>query len=266
MRLWGVATGEWLASQRPCSTLRRCLLLVPCCSRGAVVVVVDLAPLLPCAGEVPAGPHQGRREGRQPGHRRYGRRACLPSPCLLPPTPTPRPHLPSVHSHLACFLPVARVCVLPVTIEREPTKVTVAAQEPFSKRYLKVRPLLSARQAPVPPPPHRGVVKPPCCRLPLTNTACPALNMQYLTKKYLKRQQLRDFLRVVAPTKNSYTVRVVDAPLPPSPAPIPLHPWFLALRRQAKYHNPWKPHLLCWFSCCCCLHDRAAEVLPSERR
>jgi hypothetical protein len=33
------------------------------------------------------------------------------------------------------------------------------------------------------------------------------LLLQYLTKKYLKRQQLRDFLRVVAPTKTSYAVR-----------------------------------------------------------
>merc|ERR1712166_1318159 len=31
--------------------------------------------------------------------------------------------------------------------------------------------------------------------------------LKYLSKKYLKKQQLRDFLRVVAPTKTSYELR-----------------------------------------------------------
>ena len=31
--------------------------------------------------------------------------------------------------------------------------------------------------------------------------------LQYLAKKYLKRQQLRDYLHVVAPSKNVYEVR-----------------------------------------------------------
>eukprot|EP01066_Platyproteum_vivax_P010726 Platyproteum_vivax@DN4836_c0_g1_i1.p1 len=31
--------------------------------------------------------------------------------------------------------------------------------------------------------------------------------LKYLTKKYLKKQQLRDFLRVVADAKNSYQLR-----------------------------------------------------------
>ncbi len=31
--------------------------------------------------------------------------------------------------------------------------------------------------------------------------------LQYLSKKYLKKQQLRDFLRVVAPSKTSYELR-----------------------------------------------------------
>lgn len=53
-----------------------------------------------------------------------------------------------------------------VTISRDKTKVTVAAELPFSKRYLK-----------------------------------------YLTKKYLKKQQLRDFLRVTASSKGSYELR-----------------------------------------------------------
>merc|ERR1712232_572083 len=31
--------------------------------------------------------------------------------------------------------------------------------------------------------------------------------IKYLTKKYLKKQQLRDFLRVIAPTKGAYELR-----------------------------------------------------------
>merc|ERR1712028_96656 len=31
--------------------------------------------------------------------------------------------------------------------------------------------------------------------------------LKYLSKKYLKKQQLRDFLRVVAPSKTSYELR-----------------------------------------------------------
>ena len=52
-----------------------------------------------------------------------------------------------------------------VSLTTEKTKIVVAAQMPFSKRYLK-----------------------------------------YLTKKYLKKQQLRDYLRVVANNqqKNTY--------------------------------------------------------------
>ena len=53
-----------------------------------------------------------------------------------------------------------------VTVTREKFKIHVAADAPFSKRYLK-----------------------------------------YLSKKYLKKQQLRDFLRVIAPSKNSYELR-----------------------------------------------------------
>lgn len=59
-----------------------------------------------------------------------------------------------------------------VTVTRDKTKVSVAAELPFSKRYLK-----------------------------------------YLTKKYLKKQQLRDFLHVVASSKGAYELRyfkVVD--------------------------------------------------------
>jgi large subunit ribosomal protein L22e len=53
-----------------------------------------------------------------------------------------------------------------VTITRDKTKVLVAAELPFSKRYLK-----------------------------------------YLTKKYLKKQQLRDFLRVVASSSGAYELK-----------------------------------------------------------
>lgn len=45
-------------------------------------------------------------------------------------------------------------------------RITVTAQSPFSKRYLK-----------------------------------------YLTKKYLKKQQLRDYLHVIASNKNTYELR-----------------------------------------------------------
>merc|ERR1712173_305792 len=53
-----------------------------------------------------------------------------------------------------------------VKVEREKAKISIQAELPFSKRYLK-----------------------------------------YLTKKYLKKQQLRDFLHVVAPNKKTYELR-----------------------------------------------------------
>jgi len=53
-----------------------------------------------------------------------------------------------------------------VTIAREKTKITVSAQAPFSKRYLK-----------------------------------------YLSKKFLKKNQLRDWLHVVASDKQTYVVK-----------------------------------------------------------
>ncbi|RQM26635.1 hypothetical protein B5M09_003301 [Aphanomyces astaci] len=53
-----------------------------------------------------------------------------------------------------------------ITITREKTKLHIAAQSPFSKRYLK-----------------------------------------YLTKKYLKKQQLRDYLHVIASDKSTYELR-----------------------------------------------------------
>lgn len=53
-----------------------------------------------------------------------------------------------------------------VSINRDKTKLNVAAELPFSKRYLK-----------------------------------------YLTKKYLRKQELRDFLRVVATGKNTYELK-----------------------------------------------------------
>merc|ERR1719245_2826453 len=53
-----------------------------------------------------------------------------------------------------------------VKVSREKSKITVQAELPFSKRYLK-----------------------------------------YLTKKYLKKQQLRDFLHVIAPSRTTYELR-----------------------------------------------------------
>ena len=53
-----------------------------------------------------------------------------------------------------------------VTVTKDKTKLHVAAELPFSKRYLK-----------------------------------------YLTKKYLKKQQLRDYLHVVASAKGAYELR-----------------------------------------------------------
>eukprot|EP00981_Chlorochromonas_danica_P014225 scaffold7567_cov167-Ochromonas_danica.AAC.5 len=53
-----------------------------------------------------------------------------------------------------------------VVVSRDKTKVQVAAELPFSKRYLK-----------------------------------------YLTKKYLKKQELRDFLHVIATSKSNYELR-----------------------------------------------------------
>ena len=57
-------------------------------------------------------------------------------------------------------------CISLVKITREKTKLHIAAEEPFSKRYLK-----------------------------------------YLTKKYLKKQQLRDYLHVIASNKQTYELR-----------------------------------------------------------
>ena len=53
-----------------------------------------------------------------------------------------------------------------VAITRTKSKISVEAQPPFSKRYLK-----------------------------------------YLTKKFLKRNQLRDWLRVIASAKNAYELK-----------------------------------------------------------
>ena len=53
-----------------------------------------------------------------------------------------------------------------VSISRDKAKLTVTAEKPFSKRYLK-----------------------------------------YLTKKYLKKEQLKDFLHVVASTKGTYELK-----------------------------------------------------------
>jgi large subunit ribosomal protein L22e len=56
-----------------------------------------------------------------------------------------------------------------VSISRQQAKLSIAAQPPFSKRYLK-----------------------------------------YLTKKYLKKNNLRDWLRVIATDKSTYDLRYFD--------------------------------------------------------
>ena len=53
-----------------------------------------------------------------------------------------------------------------VSVTKDDKSITVTAEPPFSKRYLK-----------------------------------------YLTKKYLKKQQLRDYLHVIATNKTTYTLR-----------------------------------------------------------
>lgn len=53
-----------------------------------------------------------------------------------------------------------------ITLSRDKNKISVSAELPFSKRYLK-----------------------------------------YLTKRYLKKQQLRDYLRVVASSSGAYELR-----------------------------------------------------------
>ena len=57
-----------------------------------------------------------------------------------------------------------------ITVSKDKTKITINAEPPFSKRYLK-----------------------------------------YLTKKYLAKQQLRNFLRVVASSKNAYELKYFKA-------------------------------------------------------
>ena len=73
-----------------------------------------------------------------------------------------------------------------VSIAREKTKLTVSAEAPFSKRWGN---LAGDHGTP----------------LPLTPGA--RRYLKYLTKKYLKKQQLRDYLHVVASNKNTYELR-----------------------------------------------------------
>merc|ERR1711998_132566 len=79
-----------------------------------------------------------------------------------------------------------------VQINREKSKIYVTAEMPFSKRYLKVNPQLAG-----------------CC---LGHGHAPSLLLQYLTKKFLKKQGLRDFLHVVASSKNMYDLRYFNIP------------------------------------------------------
>ena len=63
----------------------------------------------------------------------------LPLDGQSPVEPPPRPPSFGVIVYLLCVSGLCCGCT--VTIEREPTKVTIVAQEPFSKRYMKVREL-----------------------------------------------------------------------------------------------------------------------------
>uniref|UniRef100_A0A452VIE1 Large ribosomal subunit protein eL22 n=1 Tax=Ursus maritimus TaxID=29073 RepID=A0A452VIE1_URSMA len=70
-----------------------------------------------------------------------------------------------------------------VTIERSKSKITVTSEVPFSKRPVCLCVSLSPRNGR-----KRWYLK-------------------YLTKKYLKKNNLRDWLRVVANSKESYELR-----------------------------------------------------------
>jgi hypothetical protein len=110
-----------------------------------------------------------------------------------------------------------------VKVAREGNKVTVSTNIAFAKRYLKVRspsepsqrcaPWRSSFEScPSPASPCLFVsrVSSGCtCRAAAPSRPFPRARVpvQYLTKKYLKKNQLRDYLRVVAPTKNAYELR-----------------------------------------------------------
>lgn len=72
-----------------------------------------------------------------------------------------------------------------VTIELQKTKITLTADIAFSKRYDKIF----------------------CSDFGLKLMKCLFRYLKYLTKKYLKKQALRDWLRVVASSKDTYELR-----------------------------------------------------------
>lgn len=76
-----------------------------------------------------------------------------------------------------------------VTLSRDSDKLYVTSEIPFSKRCV-------ARVEVLP------------CLPPLTPlVACACSYLKYLTKKYLKQNNLRDFFHVVATNKQTYQIR-----------------------------------------------------------
>lgn len=79
-----------------------------------------------------------------------------------------------------------------VSIERNKSKITVSSEVPFSKRLVSSNFAFSV---------------PLYSNVPLHFPRLFHRYLKYLTKKYLKKNNLRDWLRVVANTKESYELR-----------------------------------------------------------
>jgi large subunit ribosomal protein L22e len=90
-----------------------------------------------------------------------------------------------------------------VTIERDANSIHVTTKTDMAKRYLKVSARARARCASQSLSRARFATRtrPPSRSPPLRPHA------QYLTKKFLKKQQLRDYIRVIAGNKNGYDLR-----------------------------------------------------------
>lgn len=96
--------------------------------------------------------------------------------------------------------------VVAVEVTCDKTKVYVSAEAPFSKRYLKV------------PQPILGQLNEHCAATPLCcveqpphthqSPSPPLSPQQYLTKKYLKKFQLRDYLHVIASDRDRQAYEV----------------------------------------------------------
>lgn len=84
-----------------------------------------------------------------------------------------------------------------ITIERSKSKITVSSEVPFSKRFVM----------------NCNLSRLDCISMHDFTLHCIIIHLfllrylKYLTKKYLKKNNLRDWLRVVANTKESYELR-----------------------------------------------------------